>query len=99
MDISIISVFPEYFDSMQLSLLGKAQAHGIVRIQALDLRDWTHDVHRSVDDTPAGGGAGMVMKPEVWAECLDDVLGTAGASAVSSSHPEPSDSAAVSASG
>ena len=44
MDISIISVFPEYFDSMQLSLLGKAQAHGIVRIQALDLRDWTHDV-------------------------------------------------------
>ena len=99
MDISIISVFPEYFDSMQLSLLGKAQANGIVRIQALDLRDWTHDVHRSVDDTPAGGGAGMVMKPEVWAECLDDVLGTAGASAVSSSHPEPSDSAAVSASG
>ena len=99
MDISIISVFPEYFDSMQLSLLGKAQANGIVRIQALDLRDWTHDVHRSVDDTPAGGGAGMVMKPEVWAECLDDVLGTAGASAVSSSPPEPSDSAAVSASG
>lgn len=99
MDISIISVFPEYFDSMQLSLLGKAQANGIVRIQALDLRDWTHDVHRSVDDTPAGGGAGMVMKPEVWAECLDDVLGTTGASAVSSSHPEPSDSAAVSASG
>lgn len=99
MDISIISVFPEYFDSMQLSLLGKAQAHGIVRIQALDLRDWTHDVHRSVDDTPAGGGAGMVMKPEVWAECLDDVLGTFGVSAVSSSHPEPSDSAAVSASG
>ena len=99
MDISIISVFPEYFDSMQLSLLGKAQASGIVRIQTFDLRDWTHDVHRSVDDTPAGGGAGMVMKPEVWAECLDDVLGTAGASAVSSSHPEPSDSAAVSASG
>ena len=99
MDISIISVFPEYFDSMQLSLLGKAQAHGIVRIQALDLRDWTHDVHRSVDDTPAGGGAGMVMKPEVWAECLDDVLGTFGVSAVSSSHPEPSDSAVVSASG
>lgn len=85
MDISIISVFPEYFDSMQLSLLGKAQANGIVRIQALDLRDWTHDVHRSVDDTPAGGGAGMVMKPEVWAECLDDVLGTAGASAGPSS--------------
>ena len=99
MDISIISVFPEYFDSMQLSLLGKAQASGIVRIQTFDLRDWTHDVHRSVDETPAGGGAGMVMKPEVWAECLDDVLGTAGASAVSSSHPEPSDSAAVSASG
>lgn len=99
MDISIISVFPEYFDSMQLSLLGKAQASGIVRIQVFDLRDWAHDVHRSVDDTPAGGGAGMVMKPEVWAECLDDVLGAAGTSAVSSSHPEPSDSAAVSASG
>lgn len=99
MDISIISVFPEYFDSMQLSLLGKAQTSGIVRIQTFDLRDWTHDVHRSVDDTPAGGGAGMVMKPEVWAECLDDVLGTSGTSAVSSSHPEPSDPAAVSASG
>lgn len=98
MDISIISVFPEYFDSMQLSLLGKAQASGIVRIQTFDLRDWTHDVHRSVDDTPVGGGAGMVMKPEVWAECLDDVLGTSGAPAGLSSHPELSDSAAVSAS-
>ena len=96
MDISIISVFPEYFDSMQLSLLGKAQASGIVRIQVFDLRDWAHDVHRSVDDTPAGGGAGMVMKPEVWAECLDDVLGTSGAPAGLSSHPELSDSAAVS---
>lgn len=75
MKIDIVSVFPEYFDVMGLSLMGKAQEKGLVQIKAHNLRDWTHDVHHSVDDTPVGGGAGMVMKPAVWAECLDELLG------------------------
>ena len=75
MKIDIVSVFPEYFEVMNLSLMGKAQAKGLLEIKAHNLRDWTHDVHHSVDDTPVGGGAGMVMKPEVWGECLDELLG------------------------
>ena len=74
MKIDIVSVFPEYFEVLNLSLLGKAQAKGLVEVTAHNLRDWTHDVHHSVDDTPVGGGAGMVMKPEVWSECLDELL-------------------------
>lgn len=74
MKIDIVSVFPEYFEVLNLSLLGKAQAKGLVKVTAHNLRDWTHDVHHSVDDTPVGGGAGMVMKPEVWSECLDELL-------------------------
>jgi len=74
MKIDIVSVFPEYFEVLNLSLLGKAQAKGLVEVTAHNLRDWTHDVHHSVDDTPVGGGAGMVMKPEVWGECLDELL-------------------------
>ena len=74
MQIDIVSVFPEYFDVTGLSLLGKAQEKGLVTIRAHNLRNWTHDVHHSVDDTPVGGGAGMVMKPEVWGRCLDDLL-------------------------
>ena len=77
MRIDIVSVFPEYFEVLNLSLFGKAQSKGLVEVHAHNLRDWTHDVHHSVDDTPVGGGAGMVMKPEVWAECLDDLLGLA----------------------
>lgn len=73
--IDIVSVFPEYFSVLDLSLLGKAQSKGLVEVRAHNLRDWTHDVHHSVDDTPVGGGAGMVMKPAVWAECLDELLG------------------------
>lgn len=75
MRIDIISVFPEYFQALNIGLFGKAIEHGLLDMRAHDLRDWTHDVHHSVDDTPVGGGAGMVMKPEVWAECLDDLLG------------------------
>lgn len=75
MKIDIVSVFPEYFEVLNLSLFGKAQAKGLIEVHAHNLRDWTHDVHHSVDDTPVGGGAGMVMKPAVWAECLDDLLG------------------------
>ncbi|OFQ97695.1 tRNA (guanosine(37)-N1)-methyltransferase TrmD [Alloscardovia sp. HMSC034E08] len=75
MRIDIVSVFPEYFNVLDLSLLGKAQDKGLIEFGIHNLRDWTHDVHHSVDDTPVGGGAGMVMKPEVWAQCLDDLLG------------------------
>ena len=73
--IDIVSVFPEYFDVLGLSLFGKAQEKGLITVRTHNLRQWTHDVHQSVDDTPVGGGAGMVMKPEVWAECLDELLG------------------------
>lgn len=74
MNIDIISVFPQYFDILNLSLLGKAQEKGLVNVDIHDLRNWTHDVHHSVDDTPVGGGAGMVMKPQVWGEALDDIV-------------------------
>ncbi|MDF7666071.1 tRNA (guanine(37)-N(1))-methyltransferase [Bifidobacterium sp. ESL0745] len=75
MKIDIVSVFPEYFEALNVGLFGRAIEHGLLDVKTHDLRDWTHDVHHSVDDTPVGGGAGMVMKPEVWAECLDDLLG------------------------
>ena len=77
MKIDIVSVFPEYFEVLNLSLLGKAQDKGLVEVHAHNLRDWTHDVHHSVDHAPIGGGAGMVMKPEVWSECLDCDCATA----------------------
>jgi tRNA (guanine37-N1)-methyltransferase len=74
MKISAISIFPEYFQPLQLSLIGKAQEKSLVEFNVKDLRDFTHDTHRTVDDTPYGGGAGMVMKPEPWGEALDQVL-------------------------
>lgn len=73
--IDIVSIFPDYLAPLQLSLPGKAQASGLVDIAVHDLRDWTTDKHRSVDDTPYGGGAGMVMKPEPWGRALDDLCG------------------------
>lgn len=75
MRFDIISVFPEFFAPLELSLVGKAQETGLLEIAVHDLRDWTKDVHRTVDDTPFGGGAGMVMKPDVWAEAIDSVSG------------------------
>ena len=71
--IDVVSIFPSYFDGLTLSLLGKAQSTGILDLQIHDLRDWTHDRHRTVDDTPYGGGAGMVMKPEPWGLALDQL--------------------------
>src|SRR5690606_18018663 len=70
----IISIFPEYFSPLDVSLIGKARARGILDIRLHQLRDWTHDVHRTVDDTPYGGGPGMVMKPEPWGEAIDAVI-------------------------
>ncbi|HSN12243.1 MAG TPA: tRNA (guanosine(37)-N1)-methyltransferase TrmD [Propionibacteriaceae bacterium] len=75
MRLDVVSIFPDYLSPLSLSLVGKAIASGIVDLAVHDLRDWTHDRHRTVDDTPYGGGAGMVMKPEPWGEALDAVLG------------------------
>lgn len=73
MRIDVLTIFPEYLDPMRAALLGKAIDAGLLDVEIHDLRDWTHDVHRSVDDQPYGGGPGMVMKPEVWGPALDDV--------------------------
>ena len=73
MRIDVISIFPAYLAPLELSLPGKARDKGLLDIAVHDLRDWTHDRHRTVDDTPYGGGAGMVMKPEPWGEALDAV--------------------------
>lgn len=73
--LDIISIFPDYFQPLTLSLVGKAIGSGLVELGVHDLRHWTHDRHHTVDDTPYGGGAGMVMKPEPWGEALDAVLG------------------------
>ncbi|MFG1778446.1 tRNA (guanosine(37)-N1)-methyltransferase TrmD [Micromonospora sp. NPDC049051] len=71
MRVDIVSIFPEYFAPLDLSLIGRARANGTLRLAVHDLRIWTHDVHRTVDDTPYGGGPGMVMRPEPWGEALD----------------------------
>ncbi|WP_299559814.1 tRNA (guanosine(37)-N1)-methyltransferase TrmD [uncultured Mycolicibacterium sp.] len=73
MRIDVVTIFPRYLDPLQESLPGKAIRAGIVDLHVHDLRDWTHDVHRSVDDAPYGGGPGMVMKAPVWGEALDDI--------------------------
>lgn len=75
MRIDVVTIFPAYLDALDLSLVGKARREGLVDLRVHDLRDWTTDRHRTVDDTPFGGGAGMVMRPDVWGRALDDVLG------------------------
>lgn len=74
MRIDIVTIFPEFFGVLDVSLVGKARERGIIETNVHDLRDFTHDRHRTVDDTPYGGGAGMVMRPEPWGEALDTVL-------------------------
>jgi len=78
MRIDLVSIFPDYFAPLSLSLVGKAVETGILDLGVHDLRDWTHDRHRTVDDTPYGGGAGMVMKPEPWGEAIDDLVPAEG---------------------
>jgi tRNA (guanine37-N1)-methyltransferase len=73
--LDIITIFPEYFAPLHVSLIGKAVQRGDITVTVHDLRTWTHDLHRTVDDTPFGGGPGMVMRPEPWGEALDAVLG------------------------
>lgn len=75
MRIDIVTIFPTFFDALDISLLGRAREDGILEVGVHDLRDFTHDRHRTVDDKPYGGGAGMVMKPEPWGEALDTILG------------------------
>jgi len=80
MRIDAITIFVDYFKALDLSLLGKAREQQILDFHAVDLRDFTHDKHRTVDDSPYGGGAGMLMKPEPWGEALDQILPADGSS-------------------
>ncbi|PJJ63620.1 tRNA (guanosine(37)-N1)-methyltransferase TrmD [Compostimonas suwonensis] len=84
MRIDIVTIFPDFFEVLDISLLGKARTRGIIDLRVHDLRDHTHDRHRTVDDTPYGGGAGMVMRPEPWGEALDAILDDAA-----SEHGDP----------
>lgn len=74
MRIDVLTIFPDYLAPLDLSLIGKARRAGLVDLRVHDLREWTSDRHRTVDDTPFGGGAGMVMRPDVWGLALDDTL-------------------------
>lgn len=74
MRIDVVTIFPEFFSVLDVSLIGRAREAGVLTVAAHDLRDWTHDRHRTVDDTPYGGGAGMVMRPEPWGEALDALV-------------------------
>ncbi len=78
MRIDVVTIFPDYLAPLGLSLVGKAQESGILDLRVHDLRAWATDRHRTVDDTPLGGGAGMVMRPDVWGVALDELLGLTG---------------------
>jgi tRNA (guanine37-N1)-methyltransferase len=80
--IDIVTIFPEYFAPLDVSLLGKARLRGLLDVRLHDLRGWARDRHRTVDDTPYGGGPGMVMKPEPWGEALDALVPPASAEAM-----------------
>jgi tRNA (guanine37-N1)-methyltransferase len=82
MRIDIVTIFPEFFSVLDLSLLGRARQTGLIEVRTHDLREHTHDRHRTVDDTPYGGGAGMVMKPEPWGEALDAIVGDGASDAL-----------------
>jgi tRNA (guanine37-N1)-methyltransferase len=79
MRVDVITIFPEYLSPLRLSLLGRAQADGLLTVHSHDLRSWTRDRHRTVDDTPYGGGPGMVMRPEPWGEAIDAIFQDGGA--------------------
>jgi tRNA (guanine37-N1)-methyltransferase len=79
MQLDVISVFPEYLEPLRLSLVGKAIERGTLDLRLHDLRDETDDVHRTVDDSPYGGGPGMVMKPEPWGRTLAKLEGPTAA--------------------
>lgn len=77
MRIDLVTIFPDFFAPLELSLIGRARTQGLLDVRVHDLRTWTQDRHRSVDDTPYGGGAGMVMTPEPWGSALDAIAGDA----------------------
>jgi tRNA (guanine37-N1)-methyltransferase len=79
--IDVVSIFPDYFAPLELSLIGKARAKGLLDVHLHDLRTWTSDVHRTVDDAPYGGGPGMVMRPEPWWSALTEVTAQPGPAA------------------
>lgn len=81
MRIDVITIFPGYLAPLSESLLGKARERGLVELRVHDLRQWTDDVHRSVDDAPYGGGPGMVMRPEPWGAALAEIVPAGGAAA------------------
>ena len=80
MRIQAVTIFPEFFDVLDISLPGKARENQVIDFTAVNLRDYTHDKHKTVDDSPYGGGAGMLMKPEPWGEALDELLSPDGSS-------------------
>jgi tRNA (guanine37-N1)-methyltransferase len=86
----VVSIFPDYLAPLRLSLIGRAIETGLVELGVHDLRSWTHDRHRTVDDTPYGGGAGMVMKPEPWGAALDALVPLESATTTRLVVPTPS---------
>jgi tRNA (guanine37-N1)-methyltransferase len=94
MRIDVVSIFPDYLAPLDLSLVGKAQASGLLDVRVHDLRAWTHDRHHTVDDTPYGGGAGMVMRPDPWGEALDAITGLSGGEGAMAP-PAPDESATL----
>jgi tRNA (guanine37-N1)-methyltransferase len=107
MRIDIVTIFPDYFGPIDadgqvgasgplgVSLIGKAGARGDIDFRVHDLRRWTTDVHHAVDDSPFGGGPGMVMKPDVWGAALDDVLAEAAAADVAAADVAATETAAT----
>lgn len=87
MRIDAVTIFPDYFDALNLSLLGKAREKNIIQFEAHDLRKWTFDKHKTVDDSPYGGGAGMLMKAEPWGLAFDELLDPQGESIVIFTNP------------
>jgi tRNA (guanine37-N1)-methyltransferase len=85
--IDVVTIFPDYLAPLEASLLGKARARGLLEIAVHDLRRWTDDVHRTVDDSPYGGGPGMVMRPEPWGRALDDLERVRGATPADGGRP------------
>ncbi len=79
MRVDVISIFPDYLAPLDLSLIGKARREGLLDVRVHDLREHAHDRHRTVDDSPYGGGAGMVMRPEPWGRALDELAPADGA--------------------
>ena len=95
MRIDVVSIFPDYLAPLRLSLLGRAQEDGLLSLAVHDLREFTSDRHRTVDDTPYGGGAGMVMKPEPWALALERVLAEQSGASAGSGAPVAEDDGAA----